>query len=42
MSTYCEADGLQHYPVPMARFGLNPWGDNLYRIVLSKHPQELR
>ena len=36
MSTYCEADGLQHYPTPMARFGLNPWGDNLYRIVLSR------
>ena len=35
MSTYCEADGLQHYPVAMARYGLNPWGDNLYRIVLS-------
>ena len=36
MSTYCEADGLQHYPTPMARFGANPWGDNLYRIVLSR------
>jgi hypothetical protein len=36
LSTYCEADGLQHYPVSMARFGTNPWGDNLYRIVLCR------
>lgn len=36
MSTYHEADGLQHYPIPMARFGTNIWGDNLYRIVLGR------
>jgi hypothetical protein len=35
MALYTEADGLQHYPAPMARYGLNPHGDNLYRIVLS-------
>jgi len=28
--------GLQLYPVPMARFGLNPFGENLFRIVLAQ------
>jgi hypothetical protein len=36
MATYNEAEGLQHYPTPMARFGTNLWGDNLYRIVLAR------
>jgi hypothetical protein len=32
---YDPVSGLQHYPVPMARFGQNLYGDNLYRIVLA-------
>lgn len=26
---------LQHHPMPCRRFGVNPWGENLYRIVLT-------
>lgn len=26
---------IQHYPLPMARFGTNPFGEHLYRIVLA-------
>jgi hypothetical protein len=32
---------LQHYPLPMARFGLNPFGENLYRIVLASSRRHL-
>lgn len=32
---------LQHYPVPMARFGQNPFGENLYRIVLASSVMHL-
>ena len=27
---------LQHYPMPMARFGLTPFGENRFRLVLNK------
>lgn len=29
------APTIQHYPAPMGRFGQNPFGENLYRIVLA-------
>jgi hypothetical protein len=28
-------ENLRHWPMPMARYGLNPYGDNLYRIVFA-------
>ena len=33
MLDYDPATNLQHYPLPMARFGKNPHGENLWRIV---------
>lgn len=27
---------IQHYPMPVRRFGLNPFGEPLYRIVLTQ------
>ena len=32
---------LQHWPTPMARFGLNPFSENLYRIVLTESRRHL-
>jgi hypothetical protein len=32
---YDPATHLRQYPLPMARFGQNPYGDNLYRIVFA-------
>lgn len=31
--TYDEKTSVQHYPLSMARFGLNPYGEHLYRLV---------
>lgn len=38
---YDPVTSLQHYPVPMARFGQNVWGENLYRIVLASSRRHL-
>lgn len=27
---------LKHYPLPMSRFGLNPFGENRFRLVLAQ------
>ncbi len=35
MFEYDPVKNLQHYPLPMARFGVNPFGEPLYRIVLA-------
>lgn len=32
---------LRHYPAPMFRFGQNPFGENLYRIVLTHSRRHL-
>ena len=32
---------LRHFPVPMARFGKNPFGENLYRIVFTSSRRHL-
>lgn len=29
------APQIQHYPIPMKRFGLNPYGEPRYRVVLA-------
>jgi len=35
MLTYDPVSDLRHYPIAMSRFGLNPQGAPLYRIVFS-------
>lgn len=35
MLTYDPATSLRHYPLPMRRFGSNPYGEALYRIVFA-------
>lgn len=35
MLTYDPASSLRHYPIPMRKFGLNQYGDALYRIVFA-------
>ena len=32
---------LKHFPIPMQRFGLNSFGENLYRIVLASSRRNL-
>jgi hypothetical protein len=32
---------LRHYPMPMARFGTSPFGENLYRIVFTASRRHL-
>lgn len=39
MSSLCGTP--QHYPVSMARFGLTPYGNNLYRIVFAPSVRHL-
>lgn len=34
LNGYDPKTSLQHHPLPMARFGLNPFGETMYRIVL--------
>ena len=41
MLEYDPVTSLRHYPVPMARFGQNPHGENLYRIVLASSRRHL-
>jgi hypothetical protein len=41
MIDYDEKTNLVHYPHPMARYGLNPYGENLYRIVWGPSRQQL-
>lgn len=38
---YDPVTSLQHYPEAMARFGKNPHGENLYRIVLTASVRHL-
>ena len=38
---YDPATSLQHWPTPMGRFGKNPFGENLYRIVLASSRRHL-
>lgn len=35
MLTYDPVAQLRHYPISMRRFGLNPYGEPLYRIVFA-------
>lgn len=35
------APTIQHYPMPMRRFGLNPFGELRYRIVLANSVSQL-
>lgn len=39
--TYDPVADLRHYPVPLARFGRNPYGANLYRIVFAPSRRHL-
>lgn len=41
MSLGNDSAKIQHYPTPMARFGQNPFGENLYRIVLASSVMHL-
>lgn len=41
MTAADPAGCLQHYPLPMERFGLNPFGENLYRLVLGSTRRSL-
>lgn len=36
-----ERESLKLYPMPMSRFGKNPYGENLYRIVLASSRKSL-
>jgi hypothetical protein len=36
MLDYDPKTNIRLYPIPMARFGTNPFGENLYRIVLGR------
>jgi hypothetical protein len=38
---YDPASSLRHWPTPMGRFGKNPFGENLYRIVLTESRRHL-
>ena len=38
---YDPATDLRHWPTPMKRFGVNPYGENLYRIVLTTSRRHL-
>lgn len=35
IDNYDPKASLRHWPAPMARFGKNPYGENLYRIVFA-------
>ena len=39
--SYDPATSLRHWPMPMSRFGTNPYGDNLYRIVFAPSRRHL-
>lgn len=41
MLDYDPVTDLRHYPLPMGRFGKNPYGENLYRIVYSDSRRNL-
>lgn len=41
MLDYDPIKNLQHYPIPMKRFGVNPYGDPLYRIVRASSRRNL-
>ena len=38
---YDPAANLTHYPISMAKYGQNPYGDNLYRIVSTASRRNL-
>lgn len=39
--SYDPKVSLQHWPTPMAKYGLNPYGENLYRIVFAPSRRRL-
>ena len=41
MLNYDPVRNLRHYPIPMGRFGKNPYGENLYRIVFAPSRRHL-
>jgi hypothetical protein len=41
MFEYDPVTSLKHWPEPMARFGKNPHGENLYRIILASSRRHL-
>lgn len=41
MTALDPANSLQHYPMSMGRFGLNPFGENRFRIVLAASRRSL-
>ena len=41
MLQYDPAVNLRHYPVPMSKYGTNPFGENLYRIVFTESRRHL-
>src|SRR5579863_5874063 len=41
MTALDPANSLQHFPMAMARFGLNPFGENRFRIVLASTRRSL-
>ena len=41
MLNYDPKSNLTHYPMPMARFGLNPYGEPMYRIVSTASRRNL-
>ena len=41
MLEYDPAVNLRHYPMPMAKYGLNPFGEPLYRIVCASTRRNL-
>ncbi len=41
MTALDPANSLQHYPLAMARFGVNPFGENRFRIVLANSRRSL-
>lgn len=41
MLEYDPTTNLRHWPAPMARFGTNPYGDPLYRIIFAPSRRNL-
>jgi len=41
MLEYDQVRNLQHHPTPMLRYGLNPYGEPLYRIVFTQSRRHL-
>lgn len=41
MTAHDPANSIQHYPMPMERFGVNPFGENRFRIVMASSRRSL-